>query len=120
MEEVQLRSLLDSGTEVSLIDCGVLKCLDPCNYILDDNKEDTFLSSNGSDFVSFGKAVVTLPSGKKVPFVVASDLLHEVVLGIIILDNATLELAHGLAVIRKLAFERQVQRGGVGGIIAVC
>jgi hypothetical protein len=27
--EVQLRCLLDSGAEVSLIDCEVLKCLDP-------------------------------------------------------------------------------------------
>jgi len=58
--EVQLRRLLDSGAEVSLIDCEVLKCLDPCNYVLDDNKEDTFLSINGSEFVSVGKAVVTL------------------------------------------------------------
>jgi len=87
---------------------------------MDDNKEDTFLSINGSEFVSVGKAVVTLASGKKVPFVVASDLVHEVVLGIDILDNATLDLAHGLAVIPKLAFEGQLERGGVGGIFAVC
>ena len=65
---------------------------------MDDNKEDTFLSINGSEFVSVGKAVVTLASGKKVPFVVASDLVHEVVLGIDILDNATFDLAHGVAV----------------------
>jgi hypothetical protein len=96
--EVQLRYLIDSSVEVSLIDCEVLKCLDPCNYVLDDNKEDTFLSINGSEFVSVGKAVVTLASGKKVPFVVASDLVHEVVLGIDILDNATFDLAHGVAV----------------------
>ena len=86
---------------------------------MDDNKEDTFLSINGSEFVSVGKAVVTLASGKKVPFVVASDLVHEVVLGIDILDNTTLGPALGLAVIPKLAFEGQLERGGVGGIFAV-
>jgi len=118
--EVQLRCLLDSGVEVSLIDCEVLKCLDPWNYVLDDNKEDTFLSINGSEFVSVGKAVVTLASGNKVPFVVASDLVHEVVLAIDILDNATLDLAHGVVVIPKLAFEGQLERGGVGAIFAVC
>ena len=58
MGEVQLRCLLDSGAEVPLIDCDVLKCLDPCNYVLNDNKKDTFLSINGSEFVSVGKAVV--------------------------------------------------------------
>jgi len=83
-----LRCLLDSGAEVSLIDCEVLKCLDQCNYVLDDNKQDIFLSINGSEFVSVGKAAVTLASGKKVPFVVASDLVHKVVLSIDILDNA--------------------------------
>jgi hypothetical protein len=72
VEEVHLRCLIDSGAEVSLIDCEVLKCLDPCNYVLDDNKEDTFLSTDGSEFVSVGKAVVTLASGKTIPFVVAS------------------------------------------------
>ena len=65
-----------------MIDCEVMKCLDSCNHVLDENKEDTVLSINGSEFVSVGKAVVTLASGKKVPFVVASDLVHEVVLGI--------------------------------------
>jgi hypothetical protein len=69
VEEVQLRCLLDSGAEVSLIDCEVVKC-----------------------FV--GKAVVTLASEKKVPFVVACDSIHEVVLGIDILDNTTSDLAH--------------------------
>ena len=64
--------------------------------------------------------MVTLASGKKVPFVVTSDLVHEVVLGVDILDNATLHLAHGLAVILKLAFEGQPERGGVGSIFAVC
>jgi hypothetical protein len=93
--------------------------LDPCNYVLDDNKEDTFLSINCSDFVSVGKAVVTLASGKTVPFVVASDLVHEFVLGIDILDIATLDLAHGLAVIPKLAFKGELERGGVGGIYTV-
>jgi len=87
---------------------------------VDDNKEDTFLSINGSEFVSVGKAVVTLASGKTVPFVVASDLVHEVVLGIDILDKASLHLAHGLAVIPKLAFEGQLDGGGLGGIFAVC
>jgi len=101
-----------------LIDCEVLKCLDLCNYVLDDNKEDTFLCINGSEFVSVGKVLVTLTSGKKVPFVLASDLVHEVVLGIDILRNATMDLAHGLAVIPKLAFKGQVER--VGGISAVC
>jgi hypothetical protein len=31
-----------------------------------------------------------------------------------------LDLPHGLAAIPKLAFEGQLERGGVGGIIAVC
>jgi hypothetical protein len=117
--EVQLRSSFDSGAEVSLSDCVFLKCLDPCNYVLDDNKEDTFSSIIGSEFVSVGKDVITLASGKKVPFVAASDLVHEVVLGIVILNNATLYSAHGLAVIPKLAFEGQLERGGVGGIFDV-
>jgi len=103
-----------------LVDCEALKCLEQCNYSLDDNKKDTLSSINGSKFVSVGKAVVTPASGKKVLFVVASDLVHEVVLGIDILDNATLYLAHGVAVILELAFERQLERGGVGGIFAVC
>ena len=47
-------------------------------------------------------------------------MVHEVVLGIDILDNATLDLAHGLAVIPKLAFEGQLGRDGVGVIFAVC
>ena len=84
---------------------------------MDDNKEDTFLSINGSEFVSVGKAVVSPASGKKVLFVVASDLVHEVVLGIDILDKASLHLAHGLAVIPKLAFEGQVERGRVGAYL---
>jgi hypothetical protein len=70
---------------------------------LDDNNQDTFLSINGSEFISAGKAVVTLPF----------------VLGIDILDNATLDLAHGLAVIPKLSFEGPLERGEVGGIFAV-
>jgi hypothetical protein len=37
-------------------------------------------------------------------------LVHEVVLGIDILDNATLDLAQGLAVIPKLALEGQLER----------
>ena len=41
------------------------------------------------------------------------------VLGIDILDNATLDLAHGLAVIPKLSFEGPLERGEVGGIFAV-
>jgi hypothetical protein len=53
--------------------------------------------------------VGTLASGKKVHFLVASDLVHEVVLGIDILDNATLDLAHGLAVIPKLSLEGQLE-----------
>jgi hypothetical protein len=53
-----------------------LKCWDPCNYVLDDNKEDTFLSVIGSEFVSVGKHVITLASVKKVPVVAASDLVH--------------------------------------------
>jgi len=103
-----------------VIESEVLKCLDPCNYVLDDNTEDTLLFMNGSDFVSVGKAVLTLASGKKVSFVVASDLVHEVVLGTDILDNATLYLAHGLAVIPKLAFEGELERSGVEGILVLC
>ena len=83
-----MRCLLDSGAEVSPIDCEALKCLHPCNYVLHDKKEDNFLPISGSEFVSVGKAAVTLASGKKVPFVVASDLVHKVVLSIDILDNA--------------------------------
>jgi hypothetical protein len=94
--------------------------LDPCKYELDHKKEDTFLSINGSEFGFVGNAVVSLASGKKLTFVVASDLVHKKVLGIHILDNAMLHLAHGLAVIAKLAFEGQLERGGLGGIFAVC
>jgi hypothetical protein len=47
--EVQLRCFFDSGAEVSLIYCKALKCLDPCNYVLDDSKENTFVSINGSE-----------------------------------------------------------------------
>ena len=107
-----MRCLLDSGADVSLIDCEVLKCLDPCNYELDHKKEDTFLSINGSEFGFVGNAVVSLASGKKLTLVVASDLVHKKVLGIHILDNAMLHLAHGLAVIAKLAFEGQQTAAG--------
>ena len=63
-----------------------------------------------------GKLWLLWLQGKMVPFVVASDLVHQVVLGIDILDNETWDLAHGLAVIPKLAFEGKLERSGVGGI----
>ena len=65
------------------------------------------------------RKVLSYPSTVLSSSVVASDLVHEFVLGIDILDNATLNLAHGLAVIPKLAFEGQLERGGVGGIFDV-
>ena len=37
-------------------------------------------------------------------------MVHEVVLGIDILDKATLDLAQGLAIIAKLALEGQLER----------
>jgi hypothetical protein len=66
------------------------------------------------------RKVLSYPSTVLSSSVVATDLVHEFVLGIDILDNATLNLAHGLAVIPKLAFKGQLERGGVGGIFAVC
>jgi hypothetical protein len=78
-----MRCLLDSGAEVSPIDCEALKCLHPCNYVLHDKKEDNFLPISGSEFVSVGKAVVTLASGKKVPFVIVSDLFTKSSLALI-------------------------------------
>ena len=63
--ELQLRCLLDSGAEVSLIDCEVVKCLDPCKYVLDENKEDTFLSINVLSSSPLGKLWLLWLQGRR-------------------------------------------------------
>ena len=60
---------------------------------------DVFISIQGMDFESIG---------------IAEGLVHEVVLGMDILEDAMLDLAHGLVVIPKLAFDGQLERGGLG------
>jgi len=88
--------------------------LHPSRYVFV-RRRDVFISIQGMGLESIGMANVKLDSGVTVTFVVAKGLVHEAVRGMDILGDATLDLAHGLAVIPKLAFDGQLETGGLGG-----
>ena len=111
---VRVKCLVDSGAEIFLLDYDVTLNIDRKRDVCF-RRRDVFLSIPGMDFESIGTADFTLHPGATLTFVVAKGLLHEVVLGMDILGDATLDLAHGIVFIPKLAFDGHLQRGDLGG-----
>ena len=102
--------VLASGAEISLLmtSLSALRLVYMCLF------EDVM--SSYLSIESIGIAEVTLDSGFPVTFVVAKRLVHEAGLGIDILGDATLDLAHGFVVIPKLALDGQLERSGFGEV----
>jgi hypothetical protein len=110
-----LGCLLDSCAEVSLIDHKVLTAVDTKSYALEKNKE-TLTGIQRTAFPFVGTVKIKIDSGVTVCFVVSKDLVHEMVLGIDVLETAKLDLSRGLVAIPELRFEGKLDRGSVGRI----